>query len=109
MLTTARRIRRRVLEWLVTSELPIPPELRLDGREWFGDDLDQMIRHVLRVVNLTPWEATRPETLTRQQQDALLWAVLYTLGHSRRLAWDRELRADPLTPEEFAAAVWAEM
>lgn len=44
-----------------------------------------------------------PFTLPTKKQEGVLWAVLYTLGHMRRNAWEAELRANPMPREVFAA------
>jgi len=100
---TFRHARRRVLDWLTVNELPLPPEIHLDDRVWFGDHLDRVFWDVLRVVHLVPRQVVRPEDLTRPQQNDLVWAILYTMAHARREAHARELRADPMSPETFEA------
>ena len=65
-------------------------------------ELDVVFSSVLALHGVTLDDACiDPRTQASSQRDFVVWSIMYTLGHFRRKAWERELRQDPLTEAEF--------
>jgi len=79
------------------SDFTLRPGEDLDDRE-----LDVIFASALNTRKMTLADAAAPRTNHDPVREIILWAILYTIGHMRRREHARELRANPMTHDEFA-------